>query len=156
MGLLQQVIEQAQKLSVRGLGDIYAAVPLTRVAAEYNQSEAGTEQYLQALIAEGYLQAAIEDSQSGKVLRFAQGKTSGIRSEGQSRDELVAQQRKIEDLAAHVSEADRRLALSKEYIDYTVRRQKGLGRDGIQDEGVGVFAGRAASEVDEDENMMAE
>lgn len=155
MGLLQQVIEQFRKLSVRRLGDIYAAVPLQRVALEYNQAEAAMEQYLQALIAEGYLKASIENTSSGKVLRFAQGRTNGVRSEVQSRNELLLQQRKIEELAAHVSEADRRLALSKEYVDYTVRRAKSDGR-GPHDEGVGVFAGRAVSELDEDENMMTE
>lgn len=149
------MVEQAKKLSVRRLGDIYAAVPLQRVALEYNHTDDVMEQYLQALIAEGYLQASIENSSRGKVLRFAQGRTNGIRSEVQARNELLLQQRKIEDLAAHVSEADRRLGLSKEYVDYTARRAKSDGR-GSHDEGVGVFAGRTMSDVDEDENMMAE
>lgn len=153
--MVQQVLQQYTQLSVRRLGDIYAAVPLSRIASEYNENADNMEAYLQSMIREGHLKARIEQGSGEKVLRFAQSRAVGGKTEAQSKEELVLRTRKIEELATHVGEADRRLSLSKEYLEMTSRKQKAGNRDGAHDEGM-EFGGRPVSEGDEDENMMTD
>lgn len=152
---MNAVISYSQEVSIRKLGEIYAAVPLGRVAEEYQESPVQIENYLMSLIASGRLNASITAGTNGKVLRFTQVRDQSIESEKLSRAALVAQTRKIEELAAHVSEADRRLALSKEYLDWTARKAKGgNGQGSMEDMN---FAGRlAAYDEGDDENMMTD
>ena len=152
MGLVQQVTEYAEELSVTNLGNVYAAVPLARIAVEYNTTPTAIETYLRNLIQFRGLRATIMDGNNGKVLRFVQQGSQSIEAEAESRRQIIHQTRKIEELAAHVSEADRRLSLTREYLDYSVRKGKGGGHGGNMDE-MGGFGGRPPSE-DEDENIM--
>lgn len=98
----------------------------------------------------------MEQGSQGTLLRFSQRQGREARSEAQTRDELVAQTRKIEELASHVAEADRILGSTKEYLDYACNKQKGMkGGERPPDEG---FGGRppSASEGSDDEQMMTD
>lgn len=141
---------------MRRLGDIYACVPLDRVAQDFSLTPDDMQAYLEDLVRGGHLQAVVEQGSQGTLLRFSQRQGREARSEAQTRDELVAQTRKIEELAGHVAEADRVLGSTKEYLDYAYNKQKGArGGEGPSDEG---FGGRppSASEASDDEQMMTD
>lgn len=158
-GLVRNVLEQHRKLSVLRLGKIYATVPVQRIATEYGASSGEFSHYLDSLIHDKMLPASIEsgDSRVGTVLHFTSG--NGISTtENYSQNQLVEQSRHIVQLTSHVTEADRRLSISKEYLEYSrMKRKKHDGGDDMQDELTDVsFAGRAPIADDEDENMMTD
>lgn len=90
---------------------------------------AETAAYVSSLISSGYLNAALiqsSDEPHTWILRFATSSTSGPqgRTEQQQYEDLVKQTIRTKKLSDHVREADRRLGLSKEYLDWARRIQK--------------------------------
>ena len=123
-----------------------------------------TQKYLQQLIDNGSLNAVLDkttDASQALILRFPQTNQAGVatKSEVQLRNELVAQTRRIKDLSDHVRELDRRLSLSKEYLDYTRKKRRNKdqqeqnGADG-QDFVEGADPMGFPPRSDEDENVM--
>jgi len=74
------------------------------------------------------------------------------RSEEQQLEDLVQQVQKTEILMEHVKEQDRKLGLSKEYIQNAKRVKSKKGENG--DEAMNWMA--AHTEFDNDEDMMAD
>ena len=117
----------------------YAAVHIDRVAVHLSLSPQTTLQLLTTMIQDNHLSAKIEDrSASGTtngdaslVLRFTSNSaTVQVSNNGATLDTAIeAQVEKIQALSAFVKEADRRLAITKEYADY-VRRVKKSGDNG--------------------------
>lgn len=162
-GLANDVANHRQNLLVVHLEKQFASVPLDYVAAKLEMTHDQTQRYLQQLIDNGSLNALLDkttDASQALILRFPQTTKAGVatKSEVQLRDELVAQTRRIKDLSDYVHELDRKLSLSKEYLEYTrkMRRNKEQqeqnGTDGQEIEGADPMAFVARS--DEDENVM--
>ena len=132
MSLVLQVLSAFRRFLILKLGRTYAALPLPDVArvtspAPINIAE--TEQYVTQLIASGQLNATLvpaPDSSKPSVLRFAASSAEGplARSEAQQYEELVVQTNKMASLAAHMKGMDRRIELSKEYLDWTRKTRR--------------------------------
>lgn len=124
------------------------------------KNEAETEHYLESLIADGHLNATLTqspDSSRPSILRFAASPTTGplARSEAQAYKELVEQTKRISKLAEHIKETDRKLTMTKEYIEWArkVRKQKDVG--GLKGEPNHVME-MAGDDYGGDEDMMAD
>ena len=128
-GLIRHVLEHHRKLSVVRLGNLYAAVPISEISSKLGSSSAEAEAYIGLLIHQGLLNASLEPSKGsggGSIVKFNENTshTPLAKSEEQLRFELMEQTRQIKALADHLNEADRRLSLSKEYLDHVRRSRK--------------------------------
>lgn len=131
-GLLVQVLDALRRLSIQKLENTYLAVSIPEVGARTSPNptdHAETETYVVSLISAGHLNATI--SQSGdpakpSILRFAGISTPDQRSQSEATHyaELVKQTQRILKLAEHVQTTDRRLCLSKEYIEWAKKAKK--------------------------------
>jgi len=115
---------------VSDLQKTYAALPVTRVASHIGFTPDDTAQMLTNMIRSRTLNASLMPSESNApgdaVLRFHILATSGTNVEG---TELEAQTKRIEDLVTFVRDADRRVQLTKEYIEYAKRTKRADGLD---------------------------
>lgn len=158
VGLMQQLLCDHQTRSIIRLGTTYAALPLPEVASKIKMSEDAAGRYLNALIQQRTLHAALEQRANGQhVLRFFEGasRDSLSKPELQLRDDLIQQTRRIQRLAEDIKEADHSLSMHKAYIESARRaRKKGdqaTGEDDPMDTSYG-----PTGEVSEDEDVMAE
>lgn len=131
-GLLIQVLDALRRFSIQKLENTYVAVSIPEVGARTspiptNHSE--TEAYIVSLISAGQLNATL--SQSGdpskpSILRFSGTSTTDQRSQSEATQyaNLVKQTQKIKTLAEHVRVTDKRLCLSKEYIEWVKKAKK--------------------------------
>ncbi|GAB7341061.1 hypothetical protein MBLNU457_7381t2 [Dothideomycetes sp. NU457] len=123
LGIVTEAAEALRRFRVIDLASTYAALPVDRVATHLSLSSDATLQLLNNMIALGHVQASISTSDGGaSILRFQTQQKHG--AEGATEEAVAAQVRKIEALSAFVKEADRRLALTKEYVDYVRRNKK--------------------------------
>lgn len=120
-----QVLDAYRQFSIAGLGSTYIALPLpivTQRTSPDSKNHAETAQYIAMMIKNGLLNATLDqrsqDPQSW-ILRFAASSSTGpqARSEQEQYEELIEQASRIAKLADHVREADRKLSLSKEYLN---------------------------------------
>ncbi|KAL8727281.1 MAG: hypothetical protein Q9166_006162 [cf. Caloplaca sp. 2 TL-2023] len=126
LSLVLQVLDAYRQFTIAKLESTYAALPLSEVSrrTSTNPSDhAETAQYISMMIANGQVNAAIEqDSNDFRswVLRFATSSATGpqARSEQQQYEELRRQVAETAKLAEHVRETDRKLSLNKEYINW--------------------------------------
>lgn len=141
----------------------YATIPLSFVAAKIEMPHDQTQQYLQALIEAGTLEARLDKSTDASqvfILRFSQDKSSGAsnKSELRQRDELVAQTQRLRELSEHIGELDRKLSLSKEYLDHTRKVRKNKDQRDQSAPGDGEFEHADpvgfGAQSDDDENVM--
>ncbi|KAI4139312.1 MAG: hypothetical protein L6R39_006359 [Caloplaca ligustica] len=118
--------------TIAKLASTYAALPLpivTQRATPNSNDHAETAQYVAMMISNGQLNATpdqrSQDPQSW-ILRFATSSSTGphARSEQEQYDELVRRSSRIGGLADHVRETDRKLSLSKEYINWVKQSKK--------------------------------
>lgn len=113
----------------------YAALPVSRVASHIGFAADVTLQMLQDMIRASHLHASISPGSASAagdaVLRFHSTSTSTSTSAAQADHDLEAQTLRIRALIASVRDADRRLQLTKEYVEHAKRakRQSG-GPDG--------------------------
>lgn len=120
-----QVLDAYRQFSIARLELTYAALPLlivTQRTSRDPEDHAETAQYVAMMISKGQLNAALDkrsqDPQSW-ILRFATSSTGPqARSEQEQYEELVKQASRTAKLADHVRETDRKLSLSKEYINW--------------------------------------
>lgn len=155
-GLVQELVKQFDRKAVARLGQIYAAVPLTKVAEQRQQPLQETQAYLASLIADGHLNAIIEtpsDASSPAILRFFSELESGplAKSEEQQFAALMAQTSRTNDLAEKVKAADTKLRLTKEYIDFLRRKKAKEAATGHGEEQMDV----TWNGMDGDEDIMA-
>jgi len=121
LGIVTEAAEALRRFRVIDLASTYAALPVDRVATHLSLSPQATLQLLNNMITLGHVQASISSSDGASILRFqAQQKHVADATE----EAVAAQVKKIEALSAFVKEADRRLALTKEYMDYVRRNKK--------------------------------
>ncbi|KAK5115195.1 hypothetical protein LTR85_009953 [Meristemomyces frigidus] len=134
-GNLRMVREAGDALlryRVIDLQKTFAALPVSRVASHMEFTEDVTLQMLTDMIRGGSLNASITPgATSGEaVLRF-HFTQSGPSSSMAQEDELEAQTKRIEDLVTFIRDADRRLQLTKEYVEHQKRAKRhGAGPDG--------------------------
>ncbi|KAF2835018.1 hypothetical protein M501DRAFT_1020231 [Patellaria atrata CBS 101060] len=146
-GLVQQLIPSLTLFTLRNLSKTYAALPFTKLAPMLNQSPVQAESYIQTLIDAGQLAASISSPSPDPpaVLRF-HGDTE-TRSEEELYEELAKQTERTNRVAEWVRQADLRLSLSKEYVEF-MRRKKREGKEGSEP--------MDTTWPDQDEDMMAD
>jgi len=127
--LVKEAESALLKFRVMDLQKTFAALPIGRVAAHVGYPAVTTLQWVTKMIRQRHLRASITPNGSGDagdaVLRFHHSITS---SSAPADSDLAAQTQRIEALVAHVRDADRRLQLTKEYVEY-MKRQKKSGPD---------------------------
>jgi len=160
LGLVQAAAEALRRYRVIDLQKTYAAVDVDRVAVHLSLSSQATLQLLTSMIQDGHLNATIEDRSAngitdGKaavILRFLSTSSAQKSGDGSTVDNAIeAQVEKIKALSAFVKEADRRLAVTKEWADYVKRSKKA-------DPGAAAFEDPMEMSWDppaEDEDLMA-
>ena len=172
-GLVVQVLTAHERFAVRALARTYSAVPLAVVAqipALGGRSATDTQTYVTQLIDAGQLRATLipnahDPAQS--ILRFntpgGPAKSSGgaVEEVGDAATEvrLRAAQRRFAALEPHMQAAQRRLEMSKEFVDgeRKARKARERGEGGAEngvDPGVpGAFAMDFQDDVDALEEM---
>ncbi|MCJ1389811.1 hypothetical protein MMC18_002668 [Xylographa bjoerkii] len=157
MGLVLQVLNAFRRFLILKLEKTYAALPISLVAQQTSPQPsniAETESYLTSLIASGQLNATLVPSAETSVLRFASTSHDGplARSEMQNFQDLQMQTEKFSYLTRHIKDTERRLELSKEYLEWARKNQKS------KDAGAGTAnpgtTGNSGYGVDED--MLAD
>ncbi|KAK1068063.1 hypothetical protein LTR74_005963 [Friedmanniomyces endolithicus] len=127
--LVKEAESALLRFRVMDLQKTFAALPIGRVAAHVGYPPDTTLQRVTEMIRQRQLRASITPNGNGNagdaVLRFHHSTTS---SSAPADGDLAAQTQRIEALVAHVRDADRRLQLTKEYVEYT-KRQKRSGPD---------------------------
>ena len=120
-----------RRFSVLKLEKTYAALSVSQVAQRTFPRPANDgemESYLASLIISGQLHATLKSVPTGSsILRFSTSSTAGglqIRSEEQQYRDLILQTSKTVKLANHIKQTDRRLELSKEYLDWSKKMRK--------------------------------
>ncbi|KAI4135382.1 MAG: hypothetical protein LQ347_000712 [Umbilicaria vellea] len=162
-GLLLQVLDASRRFAVKRLEKTYAALSVSEIARRTLPDpniQAETEHYLGSLIAAGHLNATLTqspDSSHPSILRFAASPTTGplARSEAQAYKELVEQTKRISKLAEHIKETDRKLAMTKEYIEWVRKSRKQKDAGGPMGEPNHAME-MAGDDYGGDEDMMAD
>jgi COP9 signalosome complex subunit 3 len=154
-GLVVELYHAFRKFQVQRLGNTFAALPITEVAARTCPEPIGldeTTNYITRLIATGDLNAVLSTSPSSgqPTLRFLGSATSSTKTEEQIAQSLSYQRAELQNLLRAISNNDHRLEISKEYIDMLKRLKKGK-EAGVQ----GVEVRQLAVE-DADEDMMVD
>lgn len=155
-GLIREVQEHQAKLYVKNLQKTYAAAPISTVAKWLGQTSAAAEEYLKALIDDGFLNATTEWSADGQqILRFHSELATGPRTktEEQQLSELMVHTKKTNELAEHVKAATQRLSLTKEYVDFAKKKARQKDESG---QALGETMDTSWDAYDQDEDMMAD
>lgn len=132
IGLIFQVIDAFGRFSILKLGQTYVALTIadiTKRTSDNPNDYNGTARQLMSLISAGQLNATLTQADDVRnwVLRFATSSTTGplARTEEQINEEINKQFTRTTALSNHVKELDRKMGLSKEYIDWAKKAQKG-------------------------------
>lgn len=134
------------------LAKTYAALPVTRVALLLEIQADATLQLLQKLILDRHLDASLSGSGDTTVLRFHSVTSPGDVTNG---DTLEEQTVRIQQLVTSVRDADRRLQLTKEYVDWQKRNKKLGALDGEPADLMDLsWDGPNAADDDADEDIM--
>ena len=132
MGLVLQVLNAFRRFLILKLEKTYAALPISLIAQQTSPQPnniAETESYLTSLIASGQLNATLVPSTNiaeTAILRFAATSHDGplARSEMQNFKDLHKQTVKFTYLTRHIKDTERRLELSKDYLEWARKNQK--------------------------------
>ncbi|KAI4726110.1 hypothetical protein E4T49_06133 [Aureobasidium sp. EXF-10728] len=155
--IVNQVAESLRRYRVIDLQKTYAALPIETIAVHLNLTPPATTTLLSTMIRDGHLNAMLPPPIAGvdtkPVLRFL---SHNPNQPAIDQDALLKEKSiHIERLAKHVREADRRLAVQKEFVDFTRRNKRAetAGAQGYEDP-MDVYD---APEIgDQDEDMMAD
>ena len=128
--LVQEVGHALFRSRVADLQRVYAALPMHQVASILSMPASVAQQMIQNMIHGGYLSAAILPSaeHSDGVLRFHGTSNTGPAPAAQPGFDLENKTKRLEVLVGHIKEADRRLRLTKEFVDHHKKTKK-LGTD---------------------------
>ncbi|WPH00083.1 Hypothetical protein R9X50_00290600 [Acrodontium crateriforme] len=111
----------------------FAALPVSRVAYNLDLPRDHTRQLLTTMISEGHLHASLNENpkdSADPVLRFNYDPPVSSTPEEQD-EELKNQTKRVEELVMFIRDADRRLQLSKEYVESQRRIKRSFaGPDG--------------------------
>ncbi|CAC9884997.1 unnamed protein product [Aureobasidium pullulans] len=151
------VAESLRRYRVIDLQKTYAALPIEGIAAHLNLTTPATTTLLSTMVRDGHLNAMLHQPITGPdtrpVLRFLSHNPNQPLVD---QDALLKEKSvRIEQLAKHVREADRKLALQKEYVEATRRtkRAENAGAQGFEDP---MDVWDAPQNVDQDEDMMGD
>ncbi|KAI9668396.1 MAG: hypothetical protein M1831_001150 [Alyxoria varia] len=153
-GLVHAVAQSHQEQMVQSLENTFTALPVYLVARRLEKSQSETEQYLKDLVSAGTLKASLscnEDGQKEPVLRFlhsSKGDTASEAEEKQLQAQLTAQIYRLKELGQHISDADRRVAISREVVEYT-RKARMKDERGAED---AMDLGHDVQPTDEDDD----
>lgn len=135
-------------------------MPVTTLSSKLGMPPAQTETYLNSLISDGLLNAHVErslDPAQPTILRFSHNMTGPLaKTEDQRREVVIAQANRIKELAEHVNEADRRLSLIKDYVDYARRSRRSREDRLEEEEAMEISYIPAAQFGEDDENVMVD
>lgn len=155
--IVNQVAESLRRYRVIDLQKTYAALPVETIALHLNLTPGATTTLLSTMIRDGHLNAMLPPPIAGAdtkpVLRFL---SHNPNQPAVDQDALLKEKSiHIERLAKHVREADRRLAIQKEYVDFTRRNKRAetAGAQGFEDP---MDVWDAPENGDQDEDMMAD
>nr|POF14925.1 cop9 signalosome complex subunit 3 [Quercus suber] len=132
-GLVKEVADALLRYRVVDLQNTYTALPISRVASRVDLPADQTLQLVTDMIRAGHVSADLASSGEGPapestVLRFHPPATSTTVS---AENTLEAQTQRIQSLVTHIRDADRRLQLTKEFVDHQRRAKRaGPGPDG--------------------------
>lgn len=135
--LVKEVALQLQRFRIIDLQKTYAALPVERVAELLELPGPDTTNLLKNMIETGSLLASLSGngeafSANGEVLSFhsSEAKLPELRA---GADDLEVRTGRIEELVRSVREADRRLQLSREFVEWSRRAKKAGGSAGEGD-----------------------
>ena len=143
-----------RKFTVLKLGKTYASITIPDVTKSTSSDPSNvleTANYLQWLISTGQLNASIIQRGSdpqGWILKFCEEGPS--KSEAQQLRDLKDTEARIQDLAARITESDRRVGLSKEYLEWC-RKAEAKGKEDSSGSGI---QGMMDEYMHDDEDVM--
>ena len=128
---------------------------MSNIARNVGSSEEQVTGFVDSLIRQGLLNAHLEakdKSGAGAVLRFYLDPTQGplAKTEKQQQQALFEQTQRTNALAEQVKDADYRLSISKEYVEYVKRQKKKKGVVGGAGGGDAMDMGFEDGDLDED------
>jgi COP9 signalosome complex subunit 3 len=135
MGLVQQLTARLPRFFVLRLQKTYSAIPLGMVARWLGLSADAAHNLIQQLIDEDAIDANIilrNGADEDAIVRFSteQSKGPSAKSEEELHAKLIAQTARTNAMVEYVKLADRRLVLTKEYIDNLRKRARNKDDDG--------------------------
>jgi COP9 signalosome complex subunit 3 len=122
--LVQKASDILLHFSINDLSKTFAALPVARVASHLDLSVDATLQILASMASAGSLHVSVTGQGASAVLRFKTPDTQDALASTE------AQTERIKLLAAYIQDADRRLQLTKEYLDNQKRQKLFGGPDG--------------------------
>ncbi|RDI81442.1 hypothetical protein Vi05172_g8644 [Venturia inaequalis] len=133
-GLVQQLLQYLPRFQLLAFQKTYSALPLSMVANWLGQTPDNAHAFIEAVIAEGGLNAIIElrdGPNQEPVLRFFPDRASGplAKSEKEYNAELINQASRTNAMVDFVKIADRRLVLTKDYVEGLRKRLRNKDED---------------------------
>ena len=165
MGLVLQVLDAHRRFLILKLEKTYAALPISLVAQQtspHPENHAETEAYVNSLITSRELNATLNtsaDPTKPSILRFSTSTSSNgplASSEVRQYEDLTRQTAKFEQLANHMKDTERRLELSKEYMDWARKNKRSKGGGGGPGGNMMDFNGNGNDSYGVDEDMLAD
>lgn len=158
LGLVQQLVSRMPRFFVISLQSTYSAIPLSKVASWLHQPPDQTHAFIEDLIVTGALNASIDlrdGPNQGAVLRFFSNRSGGPngKSEQELHAKLVEQTARTNQMMEYVKMADRRLVLTKEYVDSFRKRRSNKDEEHTGLEGVAMDTNPEWSSY-QDEDLM--
>lgn len=143
-----QLLQYQPRFHLLSMQKTYSALPLSMVANWLRQTPDVAHAFIEAVIAEGGLNATIElrdGANQEPVLRFFPDRASGplAKSEKEYNTELINQAARTNAMVDFVKMADRRLVLTKDYVDGMRKRLRNKDEDGS----MGVMEGGDATSM---------
>jgi COP9 signalosome complex subunit 3 len=134
-GLVQQLLPNLPRFHLLRLQKTYSALPLSIVANWLGHSPESAHAFIEELIATGGINASMEfrdGANQEPVLRFFSDQASGplAKSEKEYNAELINQAARTNAMVDFVKMADRRLVLTKDYVDGLRKRLRNKDEDG--------------------------
>lgn len=127
-GLVQEILAAFRRYAVLRLSRVFAAVPIEEVARRTSPTPSDTQetlQYITSLIATKQLQGTLESSQLGGAgtLRFTASRRPH-KSEQEIAIMLKAKSAELQALLQQISDHDRTLEISPEYVEFLQKAKK--------------------------------
>jgi len=134
MGLVQQLTAHLPRFFLLSLQRTYSAIPLSTVSRWLHQQPDQAHAFIEGLISTGALNAGIElrdGANQEAVIRFFSNRSSGplAKSEKEYSADLVQQAARTNAMVDYVKMADRKLVLTKEYIENLRKRLRNKDED---------------------------
>ncbi|KAJ4346978.1 uncharacterized protein N0V89_010911 [Didymosphaeria variabile] len=134
-GLVEELLEHQNRAYLSRLSRTFSAIPVSNIASNVGSSVDQVTTFVGSLIQQGLLNARLEandKSGAGAVLRFYLDPTQGplAKTEKQQQQALFEQTQRTDALAEQVKDADYRLSITKEYVEYVKRQKKKNGAGG--------------------------